>query len=157
MGSNLSTSSPRVGRRVAARDIFLIALVGVISPWLWVALLGLFAVFEAPILSAISRNLESLSRTFVFSYLIGFDVFAALLCGAVIALPLGYFLRSRPVWVWLQFALLFWGTLVVAAFLSQEPFDLSYLYAHRDVWLFLAASALFIVVGHRLRRHPGEG
>ena len=137
------------------RDIFVIALFGVVSPWLWVALLGFCALFEASILSAISHHLE-LSRTFVFSYLIGFDVLAALLCGAVIALPLGYFLQSRPLRVWLQFALLFWGTLVVAAFLSDELFDLSYVYAHRDVWLFLAASAFFVVLGHRLRRHRAK-
>jgi hypothetical protein len=144
-------------KRATARDIFVIALFGIVSPWLWVFLLGLLAVFELQVLSAISRNLASLSRTFVTSYLVGFDVFAALLCGAAIALPLGYFLRSRPVWGWLQFALFFWGILVVAALLGDDPFDLSYLYAQRDVWLFLAASALFMVVGHRLRRHPREG
>jgi hypothetical protein len=143
-------------RRASARDIFVIALFGVVSPWIWIALLGVFAVLEVPVLSAISRNLGSLSRTFVFSYLVGFDVFAALLCAAVIALPLGYFLRSRPVWGWLQFALLFWGILIVAALLSDEPFDVSYLYAHRDVWLFLAASAVFVVVGHRLMRRRAE-
>lgn len=49
------------------------------SPWLWVFLLGLLAVFEVEILSAISRNLVSLSRTFVSSYLVGFDVIAAFL------------------------------------------------------------------------------
>jgi hypothetical protein len=142
--------------RATARDIFVIALFGVVSPWLWVFLLGLFAVFEVQILSAISRNLVFPSRTFVSSYLVGFDVIAAFLCAAAIALPLGYFLRSRPVWGWLQFSLFFWGILVVAALLSDEPFDLSYLYAHRDVWLFLGASALFIVVGHRLRRLRGQ-
>jgi hypothetical protein len=143
-------------RRATARDIFVIALFGVVSPWLWVFLLGLFAVFEVPLLSAISRNLVSLSRTFVASYLVGFDVFAALLCAAAIAIPLGYFLRSRPVWGWLQFVLFFWGTLVVAALLSDDPFDLSYLYAHRDVWLFLAASAVFVLAGYRLRRRRAE-
>jgi hypothetical protein len=143
--------------QATVRDVFVIALFGVSSPWLWVYLVGLFAVFEVPLLSAISRNLVSVSKTFVFSYLVGFDVLAALLCGAAVALPLGYFLQARPIWGWLQFALIFWGTLAGAALLSEEPFDLSYLYAHRDVWLFLAASALFIVVGHRLRRHPREG
>jgi hypothetical protein len=142
--------------RATARDIFVIALFGVVSPWLWVFFLGLLAGFEVQILSAVSRNLVSLSRTFVASYLVGFDVIAALLCGAAIALPLGYFLRSRPVWGWLQFALFFWGILIVAALLGDEPFDLSYLYAHRDVWLFLAASALFVMVGHKLGRHRVE-
>lgn len=143
-------------RRATARDAFVIVLFGVVSPWLWVALVGLFAVFEVPLLSAVSRNLASLSRTFVSFYLIGFDLFVALVSGAAIAVPLGYFLRSRLMWRWLQFALLFWGTFVVAVCFSDEPFDLSYLYAHRDVWFFLASTVFFIVVGHRLGRHRAD-
>jgi hypothetical protein len=143
-------------KRPAVRDLFVIVLFGVWAPWLWVYLMGVLAVFEVPVLSALSRGLVSLSKTFVSAYLLTFDVFAALVCGAAIALPLGYFLRGRPVWGWWQFALLFWVTLAVAAFFSDEPFDLSYLYAHRDVWLFLAASALFVVIGHKLRRRGPE-
>jgi hypothetical protein len=108
-------------RRAPARDVVVIALFGVISPWLWGFLLGLLAVFEVQVLSAISHSLVSLNRTLVFSYLVGFDVFAALLCGAAVALPLGYFLQARPIWGWLQFALIFWGTLAAAAFLVTTP------------------------------------
>src|ERR1700688_2933829 len=75
--------------RAPAREVFVFALFGVSSPWLWVYLMGLFAVFEVPVLSAMSRNLVSLSRKFAFSCMVGFDVFAALLCGAAISLPLG--------------------------------------------------------------------
>lgn len=149
--------APALGARHAtARDAFVIVLFGVASPWAWVALVGLLAVFEVPLLSAISRNLVSLNSTFVFSYLVGFDVFVALLCGAAIAVPLGYFLRSQLMWRWLQFVLLFWSTFVVAAWFSDKPFDLSYLYAHRDVWLFLAATALFIALGHRIGRRGAQ-
>jgi hypothetical protein len=133
------------------RDFLLIALFGLGSPWLWVLLLGAFAVAEVPVLQLLSPVMP-LNKVSLPLYLISYDIVAALLCAVILALPLGYLVRQQPWRVWLQFFSLFWIALFAAAFLTPEPVDMSPIYAHLSVWLFLAASACFIVLGHKWRR-----
>ena len=131
------------------RDGVVIALFGLGSPWAWAMLSGLLGIAQGPVLAAMSHAMP-LPRTSMSWYLAGYSVIAALLCAVVIALPLGFLVRRPPWLVWLPFALLFWIALAVGTWLSPEPFDLSVFYAHADAWLFLAASALLIVLGRKL-------
>jgi hypothetical protein len=142
-------------QRANVGDFVLMALFGLGSPWLWVLLAGALAVAEVPVLELLSPVMP-LNKVSLPLYLISYDIVAALLCAVIIALPLGYLVRQQPWRVWLQFLSLFWIALFVAALLTPEPVDLSPIYAHISVWLFLAASACFIVLGHKWRRHRVE-
>jgi hypothetical protein len=142
--------------RANIRDALVVALFGICAPWLWFVLLALLAHIETPILAALFRSSMAQTKMVVSSYFFGFELFTAVVCAILIALPLGYLLRSQPILAWLQFVLVFWGTLAFAALVSDGPFDLSYVAAYPGVWLFLSASALLLVIGHKLKRRHAE-
>jgi len=139
-------------RRSALRDIVTTVLFGLVAPTLWGSLLGLFGAFvELPLLAHLSRQFRPLSKSFVHGYMFSFEVLAALVCGCLIALPLGYLLRKYPFRHWLLFAILF-----LAGFFLPDLFESDSSFAWwgltlPSLWLFLVASVLFTLLGHRLR------
>jgi len=135
------------------RDLSVAILFGVVAAPLWAGMIGFLSAFtQLPLLASLAREFGSGIKPWVPTYMLAWEVVGGAVCALVIALPLGYLLRRHVLAMWLLFALLF---LAIFAWPSSyiddaEPqfFALSY----PGPWVFLAWSALFVRVGHRLRR-----
>ncbi len=143
-------------RHVDFRDLGLTILFGVVSPYLWAGLIGvLSAATQLPLLASLSREFGPRIKPWVPTYMFAWEVVGGALCALVIALPLGFLLR-RHIWpMWVLFAGLFLASLAISALLTEEPSIFFFVLTFPAPWVFLLWSALFVLVGHRLkmRRH----
>lgn len=140
--------------RVDLRDIGMTVLFGAASSWLWGSLIGaLSAATQFPILVSLSREFGARVTPWVPAYMFAWEIIGGGLCALVIALPLGYLLRQHIWPMWAIFATFFVGGLAVSALLGDDLSLFLLVFRFPGPWVFLAWSALFVVVGHRLRMH----
>lgn len=133
------------------RDFILALVFGLIAPYLWIAAVGLSTVaVEAPFLNSLGSGLSpAVLKAWIGFYFFLLGFLTSFACAALVALPLGYFLKGGHRLAWIIFVLVFLLVSVGPGLWQRDLEGVVSFFKSYEMWVFLFGSALFLFLGKR--------
>ena len=137
-----------ISKSPLVRDIIVTLVFGLSTPWVWVAILGLFSAYiELPLLTKIAETSSSnLSKIFVSNYQLILGALGSVFAALLIAVPYGLLLLQRQMIFYLLFIILVVGTHIIEAliFYPKDKAYILFFLSSSPYWVFVVSAGIIV-------------